>query len=79
MFDSMVLRCMPNSGYGGPPGTPFMTIFVSYVGPHFSNIQYFDVCGGICRYIKLFEGIWTYMEVYGGIWRYRYMKVYKHI
>ena len=26
MFDSMVLRCMPNSGHGEAPGTPFMAI-----------------------------------------------------
>ena len=66
----MVVTCMPNSGHGGPPGTWVMTIFVFYVGPHFSNIQYFDVCGGICRYKKLFGGIWRYMDLYEGRWRY---------
>ena len=27
-FDTMVGRCMPNSGHGGPPGTRVMTICV---------------------------------------------------
>ena len=67
----MVVMCMPNSGHGGLPGTPFKTIFGSYVGRHFPNIQYFDVCGGIWRYVKLFGSIWRYMKVYEGIWRYR--------
>ena len=40
---------------GDPHGTPFMTIFVSYVDRHFPNIQYFDVCGGIWRYISIYE------------------------
>ena len=48
---------MPNSGHGGPPGTPFKTIFGSYVGSHFPNIGYFDVYGGICMYIKVFGNI----------------------
>ena len=63
----MVVRYMPNSGHGGPPGTRVMTIFGSYVGRHFANIQYFDVCGGI---LEVYEGIWRYigyMEVYEGI------------
>ena len=71
----MVGRYMPNSGHGGYHRARVMTIFVFYVGPHFPNIQYFDVCGGIWRYIKLFGGIWRYMEVYGGIWR--YISIYK--
>ena len=45
--DNMVLRCMPNSGHGGLPGIRVMTNLGSYVGRHFANIQYFDVCGGI--------------------------------
>ena len=66
----MVITCMPNSGRGGASGTPFMTIFGSYVGRHFPNIQYFNVCGvyeGIKSYLKLFEGILRYMKVYEGI------------
>ena len=55
---------------GGCPGTRVMTIFVFYVGPHFPNIQYFDVCG-------VFEGTQSYLEVYEGIWR--YIKVYEGI
>ena len=55
---------------GGCPGNRVMTIFVFYVGPHFPNIQYFDVCESTWRYIKLFGGIWKYMEVYERIWRY---------
>ena len=42
MFGGMVLRYMPNSGHGGPPGTPFMTIFAFYVSPQIPNIEYFD-------------------------------------
>ena len=37
----MVLRYMQNSGHGGPHTTPFMTIFVFYVIPQISNIEYF--------------------------------------
>ena len=73
MFDNMVVRYMPNSGHGGPPGSPFMTIFVSYVGPHFQ----YSIFGCMWGYMKLYKAIWRYMKVYGGIWR--YMKVYKPI
>ena len=52
----------------GCPGTRVMTICGSYVGRHFANIQYFDICGGIWRYIKLFGSIWMYMKVYNNIW-----------
>ena len=37
-----------------------MTIFESYVGPHFPNIGYFKVYGGIRKYMKylgVFESI----------------------
>ena len=34
-----------------------MTIFGSYVDPHFLNIGYFEVYGGIRRYIKVYGGI----------------------
>ena len=44
---------------GGCPGTRVVTIFVFDVGPHFPNIQYFDVCG-------VYEGIQSYLEVYKG-------------
>ena len=40
MFGDMVVRYMPNSGHGGPPGTPFMTIVVFYVNPQIPNIEY---------------------------------------
>ena len=38
----MVVRCMPNSGRGGPPGIRVMTIFVFYVNPQTPNIENFD-------------------------------------
>ena len=63
----MVLRYMTNSGHGGPPGTRVMIIAGSYVGRHFVNIQDFDVCWGIWRYLEVYGGIWRYMEVYEGI------------
>ena len=66
----MVVTCMPNSDHERASGTPFMTIFGSYVGCHFPNIQYFNVYGGVWRYIKLFGSICRYLEVYEGIWRY---------
>ena len=66
-----------NSSHGGPPGAGVMTTVGFYVGRHFPNIQYFNLCGGIWRYIKLFKSIWRYMKVYESIWR--YMNVYKHI
>ena len=43
----MVVRYMPNSDSCGPPGTPFMTIFVFYVNPQIPNIENFDVYGGL--------------------------------
>ena len=42
---------------GECPGVRVMTIFVFYVGPHFPNIEYFEVYGGIWKYIKVFGGI----------------------
>ena len=42
MFGDMVVRYMPNSDPWGPPGTPFMTIFVFYVNPEIPNIEYFE-------------------------------------
>ena len=39
MFGDMVVRYMPNSGPWGPPGTPFMTIFVFYVSAQLPNIE----------------------------------------
>ena len=38
-------------------GARVMTFLVFYVGPHFPDIGYFDVYGGILRYIKVFGGI----------------------
>ena len=46
-FGGMVGRCMPNSGHGGPPGAPVMTIFVFYVSAQIPNIEYFEVYGGL--------------------------------
>ena len=43
----MVGRCMPNSGHGGPPGTRVIIIFVFYVSAQISNIEYFEVYGGL--------------------------------
>ena len=42
IFDSMVGRCMPNYGHGGPPGTRVVTNFVFYVNPQIPNIEYFE-------------------------------------
>ena len=42
MFGGMVVRYMPNSEPWGPPGTPFMTIFVFYVNGKIPNIEYFE-------------------------------------
>ena len=39
----MVLRCMPNSGHGGPHWIPFMTLFGFYVSPPIPNIDYFEL------------------------------------
>ena len=47
MFEDMVLRYMPNSGHGGPPGTRVMTIFVFCVDPQTPNIENLDACGGL--------------------------------
>ena len=38
---------MPNSDPWGPPGTPFMIIFVFYVNPQIPNIENFDAYGGL--------------------------------
>ena len=46
-----------NMDLGGCSRTRVMTIFVFVVGPHFQNIGYFDVYGGILKHIKVFEGI----------------------
>ena len=35
----MVLRCMQNSGHGGPHMTRVMTMFVFYVNPPIPNIE----------------------------------------
>ena len=43
----MIVRYMPNSGHGGPPGTRVITIFVFYVSAQLPNIEYFDVYGGL--------------------------------
>ena len=42
MFGDMVLGYTPNSDPWGPPGTPFMLIFVFYVNPKIPNIENFD-------------------------------------
>ena len=39
----MVLRCMQNSGPGGPHGTPFVTIFGIYVNAQIPNIEKFQI------------------------------------
>ena len=43
----MVVGYMPNSDPWGPPGTPFMIIFVSYVNPQIPNIENFHIYGGL--------------------------------
>ena len=42
MFGDMVTGYMPNSDPWGPPGSPFMTIFVFYVNPQIPDIENFD-------------------------------------
>ena len=39
----MVLRCMQNSGRGGPHTTSFITIFVFYVSAQLPNIDKFQI------------------------------------
>ena len=46
-FGDMVGRFVLNSDSRGCSGAPAMDIFVSHVGPHFSNIGYFEVYGAI--------------------------------
>ena len=58
-------RCMPNSGPGGCPGIQIVTIFGSYLGPHFPNIVDFAIYGNI--YIYVHGRYLTYMKVYEGI------------
>ena len=43
----MVVRYMPNSGHGGPPGTRVMTIFGIYVSTKIPDIEKFQVYGGL--------------------------------
>ena len=43
----MVGKCMPNAGYGGPPGTRVMILFVFYVSAQIPNIEYFEIYGGV--------------------------------
>ena len=69
----MVGRLWSNFYAWGYSGARILTIFVSYVDPHFPNILYFDIWG----YMKVYNGIWGYLKVYKGIER--YMKVYKGI
>ena len=45
MFGDMVIGYMPNSDPWGPPGTPFMIIFVFYVNPQIPDIESFDAYG----------------------------------
>ena len=39
MLVDIKLRCMQNSGHGGPHKIPFMTIFGIYVNPPIPNIE----------------------------------------
>ena len=43
----MVVRYMPNSGHGGPPGTRVMTIFGIYVSNKIPNIEKNQVYGSL--------------------------------
>ena len=42
MLVNIKLRCMQNSGHGGPHMTPFMTIFWIFVNPPNPNIEKFQ-------------------------------------
>ena len=46
----MVRTCVSNSDPWGCSGVRVMNIFVFYVGPHFPNIEYFEV-------LKVYGGI----------------------
>ena len=63
-----------NLDHGGCSRTRVMTIFVFYVGPHFSK---YSIFGYMWEYMKVYKAIWSYIKLFGGIRR--YMKVYKNI
>ena len=44
---NMVISFWLNMDPGGCSRTRVMTFFVFYAGPHFPDIEYFDVYGGI--------------------------------
>ena len=73
-FGDMVGWFCSNSEPWGWSGARVMIICVSYVGPHFPDIGYFEVYAGMWRYITAFVGIWKYVKVYKGRWK--YIKVY---
>jgi hypothetical protein len=50
-FGYMVGRWVPNSSPWGCSGIRVITLVGSYVGPHFRKILYFEVHGGIWKYI----------------------------
>ena len=86
MFDNMVVRYMPNSGHGGPPGTPFMTIFVFYVNPlklPILNILKQMGSTNPGRYLILFliklPVEWRQNHVWGPIFDPSYDHIYKSI
>ena len=64
----MVVRYMPNSDPWGPPGIPFMTIFVFYVNPQILNIENFEA-NEVYKYFFLmkFPVEWRQNHVWGSI------------
>ena len=71
----MVGTYVSNSEPWGCSGSRVMTIFVSYVSPHFPHIGYFGEYEGIWLYMEALEGIWRYIKVYESIRK--YMKVHR--
>ena len=59
----MVGSFVSNSHLWKRSGAQVMIIFGSHVGPHISNIEYFEVYASIYGYMRVYE-------VYEGIWGY---------
>ena len=80
----MVVRCMPNSEHGEPPGIPFMTIFGFYVNPQIPNIEYFEAnevykSQGVSHFCLIkFPIEWRQNHVWGPIFDLSYDHFYKY-
>ena len=56
MLVDVVLRCMSNSGHGGPHMTRVMTIFVIYISAQVPNIEKFQIYE-VYKSREVFEGL----------------------